>query len=178
MAHEPLELSPVDAAALANRAATAVRPKAAAQGVTVSVKLAPPLPALAGDAELLESLLLNLLDNAVKASAPGVVVTLTADADVTGGCRFIVRDTGRGMTAEELCRIGQPFYRADKARSRAEGGAGLGVALCRSITAAHGASLDYESAPGEGTTATLIFPLPSEFTALQQDGENPATPAR
>ena len=81
------------------------------------------------------------------------------------------------MDAETLAHIGQPFYRADKARSRAEGGAGLGVALCRRIAAAHGAALTYESAPGRGTAARVQFPPAAAFTTLQQLDDNSVTPA-
>ena len=84
-------------------------------------------------------------------------------AAADGGCALTVTDNGRGMDAGTLARIGQPFYRADKARARAEGGAGLGVALCRSITAAHGAQLQYESEPGRGTRATVTFPPAAAF---------------
>ena len=81
-----------------------------------------------------------------------MVLTFAAD-----GCRaaFTVPDNGRGMDAATLARIGRPFYRADKARSRAEGGAGLGVSICYAIARAHGAELTYQSKPGRGTTATL-----------------------
>ena len=68
-----------------------------------------------------------------------------------------IRDNGRGMDAATLKRLGQPFFRADKARSREEGGAGLGLALCRAITEAHGASMEYESTVGEGTTVRITF---------------------
>lgn len=62
------------------------------------------------------------------------------------------------MTGEELARVKEAFYRVDKARSRAAGGAGLGLALCEQIAAAHGAELLFASAPGRGTTVTLRFP--------------------
>ena len=66
-----------------------------------------------------------------------------------------MQDTGRGMDADTLARLGRPFYRPDKARSRAEGGAGLGVALCFAIARAHGAVLTYRSRPGQGTTVLV-----------------------
>lgn len=164
MAHEPPAFVPLLPGPLLSRAEAAVLPKAAARGVTVS--LLPPTPesgqnaAFCGDADLLESLLVNLADNGIKACERGGSVTLSAAAVPGGGCVFTVQDTGHGMTPEMLAHIGQPFYRADKARSRAEGGAGLGAALCMSIARAHGATLTYQSLPGKGTAATVVFPAP------------------
>ena len=168
---EPPELTEQDAAALLRRAAKALRPKAAARGVTLHCETPEALPAIQGEAALLESLVVNLGDNAIKACAAGGTVTLASAAAADGGCALTVTDNGRGMDAGTLARIGQPFYRADKARARAEGGAGLGVALCRSITAAHGAVLQYESEPGRGTRATVTFPPAASFTTSQQVGD-------
>ena len=61
------------------------------------------------------------------------------------------------MDPETLQKIEQPFFRADKARSRQEGGAGIGLALCRAIVDAHGASMTFQSAPGTGTVVEIIF---------------------
>lgn len=108
-----------------------------------------------GDGALLESLLGNLCENAIKASSPGGVVQL--GCEMRGKKCFWVRDYGRGMSRETLENLGQPFYREDKARSRREGGAGLGVALCFEIARQHGARLQYFSRPGEGALAMLEF---------------------
>ena len=70
---------------------------------------------------------------------------------------FSITDNGCGMDAETLAHIGEPFYRPDKARSREQGGAGLGLALCFQIAQSHGAALSFTSAPGAGTTAAVIF---------------------
>ena len=61
------------------------------------------------------------------------------------------------MTEEQLTHITEPFYRTDKSRSRAEGGAGLGLALCKRIATIHGGELQFESAPGKGTRVTVTF---------------------
>lgn len=105
-----------------------------------------------GDEDLLLSLLLNLTDNAVKASPPGGVVRL--DASKTG---IFVSDEGPGIPGEELSKITEPFYMVDKSRSRQEGGAGLGLALCDQIARLHGWSLRIESEPGKGTRAGCIY---------------------
>lgn len=148
----------VDTAELLARTAAVAQMRAADRGVTFTVHGVPAFAAVQGDAVLLESLLLNLCDNAVKACSgmpDGKVELLTTVRQ--GRACFVVRDNGRGMSAEALRSLGQPFYREDKSRSRKEGGAGLGVALCMEVARRHGAALTYESAPGQGTTAVLAF---------------------
>lgn len=100
-----------------------------------------------GERELTIVLLRNLVVNAQRAggSAP-VRVVMREDG-------FEVRDEGCGMTPEQLVRVFEPFYKADKARSRSAGGAGLGLTLCQRIAALHGAALTLRSALGRGTTA-------------------------
>ena len=104
--------------------------------------------------ELFVSLLFNLIDNARKASEPGQRITLSGEAVENGYC-FQVRDRGRGIPPEALARITEPFYMVDKSRSRAQGGAGLGLTLCQRIAALHGAQLEIESREGQGTTVTI-----------------------
>ena len=142
-------------AALLEKAARTVAPKAAARGVALEPVRADACT-VQGEAALLESLMVNLADNAVKACGPGGSVRLCARRE-TGRLTLTVQDTGRGMDAETLAHIGEPFYRPDKARSREQGGAGLGLALCFQIAQSHGAALSFTSAPGAGTTAAVIF---------------------
>ena len=111
---------------------------------------------LRGEAPLLQTLLQNLLDNARKASRPGQRVSLAGRA-VAGGYQLIVTDCGRGIPAGELSKITEPFYMVDKSRSRAEGGAGLGLALCQKIVELHQGSLRFESREGEGTVVTVTL---------------------
>ncbi|MGM9658673.1 MAG: ATP-binding protein [Eubacteriales bacterium] len=105
-----------------------------------------------GDATLLGMLFYNLADNAVKACDRGGTVELYCAGKVAR-----VTDTGRGISKDQLVHITEPFYRTDKSRSREEGGAGLGLALCSSIADAHSAVLSFASAPGEGTAVTVEF---------------------
>lgn len=106
--------------------------------------------------DLVKSLLYNLVDNAAKAMENGGVITVQA-ASVPGGCRFTVTDQGRGMERTELAKITEAFYRVDKARSRSQGGAGLGLSLCSRIAQLHGGRMDFESEPGKGTTVTVTL---------------------
>lgn len=104
--------------------------------------------------DLVKSLLYNLVDNAVNAIEQEGVIAICAILR-PDGCQFQVADTGRGMEAEELDRITEAFYRVDKARSRMQGGAGLGLALCKQIAELHNGSLQFVSEPGKGTRVTV-----------------------
>ena len=108
--------------------------------------------AVTGNETLLSMLFYNLTENAVKACSHGGTVRLSCK-DGTAA----VADDGKGMTEEQLTHITEPFYRTDKSRSRAEGGAGLGLALCKRIATIHGGELQFESAPGKGTRVTVTF---------------------
>lgn len=109
-----------------------------------------------GEADLLESLVVNLCDNARKASPAGSVVSLIGTAE-EGGYRICVRDHGSGIAPEELLRVTEPFYMVDKSRARAQNGAGLGLALCAAVAQVHGTALEFTSALGKGTTVSLLL---------------------
>lgn len=113
------------------------------------------------DPLLLGMLVTNLTDNAIKAcrDAENASVVIGCKASETGEAVLFVRDNGIGMTTEQLTRITEPFYRTDKSRSRSEGGTGLGLSLCARIVEAHGWILHFESAVGEGTTATVMLQM-------------------
>ena len=106
--------------------------------------------------DLVKSLLYNLVDNASKAMDEGGVIALYA-AVIPGGCQFQVADNGRGMEPEELSKITEAFYRVDKARSRSQGGAGLGLALCKQIVELHNGTIQFTSSPGKGTRVTVTL---------------------
>ena len=105
------------------------------------------------DEDLIRDVLINLVDNAIKASHEGGRVWLVWKDGV-----FTVRDEGIGIPAEELDAITEPFYMVDKSRSREEGGAGLGLSLTKLILEKLGAKMKIESQVGEGTTAEVSMP--------------------
>jgi signal transduction histidine kinase len=109
--------------------------------------------------DLFKTLLINLVDNARKASKTGQNVELYGKRE-DGGFAFYVKDYGRGMREEELVRITEPFYMIDKSRSREANGAGLGLALCQRIASLHGTTLEYTSELGKGTTVRIFLPAP------------------
>lgn len=104
--------------------------------------------------DLVKSLLYNLVDNAAKAIESEGSITVRGVL-IPGGCEITVTDNGRGMEEAELSRITEAFYRVDKSRSRQQGGAGLGLALCRQIAQLHGGSIRFYSTPGSGTRVTV-----------------------
>lgn len=111
---------------------------------------------ITGARELLKTLLYNLVDNARKASEPGGEILILGEP-VENGYLLSVCDFGRGIPAESLARLTEPFYMVDKSRARAQGGAGLGLALCRKIAQLHGSELQFESAPGKGTVVSFVL---------------------
>lgn len=118
----------------------------------------PPAPIVAGDADLLLDLLCNLVQNAVRAAAPGSPVALYCSQS-GDAVTLTVADTGCGIPPEELPRITEPFYMVDKSRARRQGGSGLGLALCQRIAAAHVSALQIESEPGKGTRVSVTLPV-------------------
>lgn len=105
------------------------------------------------DYDLMKSLLINLVDNASKASEPGQAITLRAYDNI-----LEVRDNGKGIPQDEIGRITDPFYMVDRSRSKKRGGSGLGLALVKRIADAHNAQLIIESQVNIGTTVKVIFP--------------------
>ncbi len=106
--------------------------------------------------DLVKSLVINLIDNARKAmDGAGNIFVLSEMTDT--GCRIRVVDNGRGMPQKEISRVTEAFYRVDKSRSRAQGGVGLGLALCQEIVALHQGTMEFQSAEGKGTIVTVTL---------------------
>lgn len=143
-----LDHSPLPVEELLAGAAEACRPAAQAKGV--AIELAPCDDRVEGDRDLLTDALVNLVDNALKASPAGGVVRL-----YTREGAMVVEDQGEGIPEEELDRLTEPFYMVDKSRSRKSGGAGLGLALTAVILRRHGMSLRFETQTGAGTKAII-----------------------
>ena len=128
-----------------------------ATGVAVRVDATTPLAAR-GDGAALRRALLNLVENAVKYTPAGGKVEIgLARAD--GFAEITVADTGIGIDPAEVERIFEPFHRLDAARAHDTGGAGLGLAIARSIVIAHGGTIAVESAPAAGSRFTVCLPL-------------------
>ena len=131
--------------------------RAQGTGVTVRAEDIEPVTVL-GEGGALRRAVLNLVDNAVKYTPAGGKVSLSLLAR-DGRALIVVQDTGIGIDPADRARIFDPFVRLDAARNRDEGGVGLGLALVRSIVAAHGGTVDVESSSGAGSRFTIRLPL-------------------
>ncbi len=118
-------------------------------GITLTFSAETPSE-FAMDIDMMASVLINLFDNARKAGAKHIVIS-------AGSGSLCVSDDGAGIKPEDISKVTQLFYMADKSHSRSEGGGGLGLALCEMIAAAHHAALRIESERGKGTTVTIMF---------------------
>lgn len=153
-----LQLSEVSLHGLLDNVVQDWERKFAKKRLKVIVDLAENLPLLRADETRLQEILYNLLDNAVKYSPESGEIRLQARQD---GDEIVlsVSDTGAGIGKNDLPRIFERFYRADKARSRELGGTGLGLSIVKHIAQLHGGRVEAESEPGCGTTIRVVLPV-------------------
>ncbi len=143
---------------LLNKCTRWVHGQAAKAGVELRCEIASGLPALRGDPRLLIQAILNLLSNGVKFTPEGGFVELSVSENRIGGVVIAVRDTGVGMTPDQITRIGERFLQFDDTKSRKFEGTGLGLSITKEYVALHGGQLDVQSTPNEGTTFSIILP--------------------
>jgi two-component system sensor histidine kinase BaeS len=155
-----LECQPVrlDLWALATQCAAGFEDKLRAAGLTLEPGPAPACAFVSADPERMRQVFTNLLENAVRYTAPGGRIALHGHA-AGGQLAIVIDDSAPGVPGEALARLSERFYRVDASRSRAQGGAGLGLALCRRILEAHGAGLAFAHSPLGGLRVTVTFAL-------------------
>lgn len=148
--------------------------KARENGIDLVTVAPENLPQLVGDAKAFKQIVLNLVSNAIKFTERGGTVTVTAEADRS---RLTVRvtDTGVGISAEDIKRIGDPFFQAGKTYQRRHEGTGLGLSIVKSLVALHGGEMSLQSKIDEGTTVTIMLPL-SPVTEQRVDNVATLTP--
>ena len=117
-------------------------------------------PYLSGQQDLIKSLILNLCTNAIASCEPGEGIVKVSAATDEQNIIITVEDNGCGIPANKLSKVVEPFFRVDRARSRQEGGVGLGLALCKQIADVHGAKMTIASTQGIGTMVRLVFTAP------------------
>lgn len=144
-----IELHEFPAATLAERVRESTESPLRERGIGLTVDCT--AETLCGDIDLLQSAVVNLVDNAGKASEPGQTVHVTISESA-----IEVTDSGKGISPAALEHIKEPFFTADKSRSKKLGGVGLGLALADEIARSHGARLEIESEEGRGTRAKII----------------------
>jgi two-component system phosphate regulon sensor histidine kinase PhoR len=167
----PLELEAVDPGKLVQGAVERLYLQAERAGLEIEVVLTPDLPAVSVDPPRLQQVLLNLLHNAIKFTPAGGRITMQAEPGEDGGVVFGIRDTGVGIPAEDLPRIFERFYKADRARSG--GGTGLGLAIAKHLVEAHGGRIWAESVQGKGST--FFFYLPGVTVTPPGDSHLPTS---
>lgn len=123
-----------------------------------------------GEKDLLISLFSNVIDNARKASESGSRIYFKGNQSEEG-YKVTISDEGKGIPEEEIEHLQEAFYMVDKSRARKEGGAGLGMILCKEIVNVHGAKWKIDSTMGKGTTVTIIFPKHKEADVVEKDEE-------
>ncbi|MHB0871063.1 MAG: sensor histidine kinase [Chloroflexota bacterium] len=155
-----MEREPLSLAELAGEVVEQLQPLAETRGLRLELGRVEPV-VVKGDQTRLMQLLFNLADNALKYTPAGGRVTVTVERR-DGKAALAVADTGIGIAAEHLPYLFERFYRVDKARSRSEGGAGLGLAICDWIARAHGGSIEVASASGQGSIFTVYLPMTAE----------------
>ena len=166
----PLERRAVNIESVAENALSRVAPLAKTKNVTLSNLSAPDLPLIHVDPERIEQTLFNLLENAVRHTPAGGVISIQSSVSINQFATKLntdhyllltVKDTGEGVPQEHQPHIFERFYRADHARSRQRGGSGLGLAIVQAIIRAHGGEIDVESDGilGKGSKFTIRLPL-------------------
>jgi two-component system OmpR family sensor kinase len=177
----PFEHGPVDLRTLATDAVEAARATAPDRDISLDLPMddddADGGLVVAGDEPRLRQVLSNLLDNALAYSPADAPITVLGGRTRRDGrdLAFVqVRDRGPGMIPEQAERVFERFYRTDRARSRAQGGTGLGLSIVAAITAAHGGTVELDTAPGEGATFRVLLPRLTETPATHSNGIPPA----
>lgn len=132
---------------------------AAQRSIRLEGSAAPGIDPLEMDVQRMGRVLNNLVSNALRHTPPGGLVSIRAEREA-GFVRVTVQDSGEGIPSEDLAHIFERFYRGDKSRSRATGGAGLGLAIAKGIVEAHGGSIAVQSQLGQGATFTFTVPKP------------------
>ncbi len=161
----PMTIEPVGAEQLVREVMARMLPLAQRHRITLRTEIAQGESRVAADSKQIARVLVNLVHNAIKFTPSGGEVVIGTRAQEEGRTQqFFVRDTGVGIRPEELPRIFERFYKADRARAKADyigpggGGSGLGLAIARHVVEAHGGRISAESTPGQGSI--FLFTLP------------------
>ena len=151
---QELRLEPVDLAAVAETTVEQLSMSAAKMNVTLTLDTRPAW--VSADRQMMEELLYNLCDNAIRYNVRGGSVRVEA-RPVKEQVIVCVQDTGIGISKENQEHVFERFYRVDKSRSKATGGTGLGLAIVKHIAAKHGAQIAIDSELGRGTSISVTF---------------------
>jgi signal transduction histidine kinase len=161
---DTLDLIPIDVGEAAREAIEESRKFAAEKDIGIDCRIAQGGPEIDGDSHAMRRLFVILIDNAVKYTNPGGNIRVTVQAN-GNSAEAAVADTGIGIATHDQVHIFDRFWRVDKVRSRAAGGAGLGLSIARWIVDQHHGTIEVESEPGRGSTFRMTFPRISTETS-------------
>jgi len=137
-------------------------------GVALVPVVAIDLPAVRGDSVKLRQIFTNLISNAIKFTPRGGSVTIEALRISNGGVAILIRDTGVGMTADEISVALTPFGQVDGSRSRWREGTGLGLPIAKALVELHGGTIDIRSQKGRGTEVAITLPSRNMVSAVSE----------
>lgn len=145
-------------AKIMNNTLSILTPQAKEKVLDVELRIAPDLPMVMADEDMIGQMLINLVDNAIKYTPRGGKVSIKAEKE-NDAVKIVISDTGIGIPRESIPRLFERFYRVDKARSREMGGTGLGLAIVKHILELHHGRIEVESDVARGSTFTVYLPV-------------------
>jgi signal transduction histidine kinase len=152
-----LDKSPIDVQPLLEQVVKSHYHAAARCDIKLATECEPDLAKISVDTDRISMVLGNLLNNAIRYTPEGGIITLSAQSQ-GGNVEIIVTDNGPGIPEDEITRVFDRFYRIEKSRYRDDGGSGLGLAIAKSIVEQHGGKILVESVVGEGTSFIILLP--------------------
>ncbi|QQE76898.1 ATP-binding protein [Alicyclobacillus sp. SO9] len=169
--HFQMSMNELNLVQFSERVARKFHAMAQDERITLKLDMAERDIMILGDADRMEQVLTNLMDNAIRHTPENGMVTLRVQA-IEAHALIQVKDTGSGISPEDLPYIWERFYKADKSRTRGQGksGTGLGLAITRYIVLEHGGDIAANSSPEDGTTFTISIPLLGHFIPAKNDG--------
>ena len=152
-----INLQPIEPQRLLQEVAALYQYQAQRMNITLDLDSAAPLPTIEVDPGRITQVLTNILDNALRHTPMGGRIILAAK-QIQDQIEISIQDSGPGITAQDVNRIFDRFYRTDPSRQREDGGSGLGLAIARSIVQAHGGQIRAESEPSKGLKIVIVLP--------------------
>jgi two-component system cell cycle sensor histidine kinase PleC len=162
-----LDAREIDLKEIVEAAVASFARNAADLGVSIESHVAPAVPTVRGDAAKLRQVFNNLISNAVKFTPPGGLVSVSAGSLADGGAAITIRDTGVGMTKDEIAIALTPFSQVDASHSRWREGAGLGLPIAKALVQLHGGKLEVRSAKSAGTEVAVTLPSRFQVSVVQ-----------
>jgi signal transduction histidine kinase len=168
-----LEATEVNAADILSASINAFRMMASEAHLELQSDIAPDLPTIRGDATKLRQIFMNIISNALKFTPANGIVEVGAHRSVSGGVIVGIRDSGLGMTAEEIDVAMTPFGQVDGGRARWREGAGLGLPIAKALIELHGGQLEIRSKKGAGTDVVMAFPARDSVSPVTSTQPSP-----